>query len=291
MPLNTLLCTDPTLDNPFPDSDLDLYIHGLPPHKANEKINHIYSVWSSNVGPSSTAAGLCIKNSKTVNLLGRFPDRRIQIVLKIVKTPAEVLLNFDLDPCAIGFDGKKVFMLPRAARALETGYTTFTMHLIHGHHLGDRRATQEQRIYKYASRGFGIRILPAYMGSLSLDPRQRVPHTPAANRGYHVQKTQDGGPTALKGLKAVKRVAWAAEDMVRRFVLNEVDGEVQDDQGLDWRNWVAGPNGQIPVCSFRVLDAYKQHIGQPGGRMGIGSFELFFRHCAAWKLECEGRLK
>jgi len=36
-------------------------------------------------------------------------------------------------------------MLPRCARALETGYTAFTMDLVYGHHLGDRRATQEMR--------------------------------------------------------------------------------------------------------------------------------------------------
>lgn len=63
----------------------------------------------------------------------------------MVASAAEVLLNFDLDPCAICWNGKEVLMLPRAARALETGYTVFTMDLVHGHHLGDRRATQEVR--------------------------------------------------------------------------------------------------------------------------------------------------
>lgn len=32
-----------------------------------------------------------------------------------------------------------------------------------GHYLNDRRATQDQRIFKYASRGYGIRFLPAYV--------------------------------------------------------------------------------------------------------------------------------
>lgn len=132
MPLNVLLCTDPSLDDTFASSDLDLYIHGLAASDANAKMAHIYAVWSANVGAASVAAGMCIKNSKTVNFLGRFPQRRIQIVLKMVANPAEVLLNFDLDPCAIGFDGARVLMLPRAARALETGYTTFTMSLVHG---------------------------------------------------------------------------------------------------------------------------------------------------------------
>lgn len=132
MPLNILLCTDPSMDDTFAESDLDIYIYGLNPSQANEKIKHIYNVWSTNVGEKSVRAGICVKNAKTVNFLGEFPDRRIQIVLKIIKSPIEVLLNFDLDPCAVGFDGTRVLMLPRAARALETGYTTFTMHLVHG---------------------------------------------------------------------------------------------------------------------------------------------------------------
>jgi len=63
----------------------------------------------------------------------------------MAKSEAEVLLNFDLDPCAMCWNGKEVRMLPRCARALETGYTAFTMDLVYGHHLGDRRATQEIR--------------------------------------------------------------------------------------------------------------------------------------------------
>lgn len=132
MALNVLLCTDPSLDSTFASSDLDLYIYGLRPAQANAKMAHIYTVWSTNIGAGSVAAGMCVRNSKTLNFLGRFPQRRVQIVLKIVANPAEVLLNFDLDPCAIGFDGARVVMLPRAARALETGYTTFTMDLVHG---------------------------------------------------------------------------------------------------------------------------------------------------------------
>lgn len=95
------------------------------------------------------------------SLLAKYPIKRIQIVLKLVKNPKEVLLNFDLDPCSLGFDGFEVWLLPRAARALESklspkkppaksnnrkaGYSLFTMDLIHGHYLGERRASQESR--------------------------------------------------------------------------------------------------------------------------------------------------
>lgn len=93
--------------------------------------------------------------------MAKYPIKRIQIVLKLVKNPKEVLLNFDLDPCSLGFDGSELWLLPRAARALESelnrgthlakpnvskaGYSVFTMDLIHGHYLGERRASQESR--------------------------------------------------------------------------------------------------------------------------------------------------
>lgn len=71
-------------------------------------------------------------------------------------------MNFDLDPCSLGFDGRELWLLPRAARALQSeklvhygipyeidigtaGYTVFTMDLVHGHYLGQRRASQESR--------------------------------------------------------------------------------------------------------------------------------------------------
>lgn len=51
-----------------------------------------------------------------------FPTRRLQVVLKLVKNPLEILLNFDLDQCGLGYDGEELYMLPRAARAIESTY-------------------------------------------------------------------------------------------------------------------------------------------------------------------------
>lgn len=59
------------------------------------------------------------------------------------------LMHFDLDPCALGFDGYDLWLLPRAARALESmlslkayvlsiahfllaGYSVFTVGLVPG---------------------------------------------------------------------------------------------------------------------------------------------------------------
>ncbi|KZT38484.1 hypothetical protein SISSUDRAFT_1061942 [Sistotremastrum suecicum HHB10207 ss-3] len=194
--LGTLLSPPPSLDGANKDgantegskesptlvnSDIDLYIHSLPPPLANAKISQIFETFKSNLPPSSPT--LVVRNSKTITFFSSYPTQRIQIVLKLVRNPKEVLLNFDLDVCAVGFDGGEVYMLPRTARALETGYSVFTMDLIQGHYLGERRASQEDRVFKYANKvppsppsfshtnpikyqGYGLRILPSYISSL-----------------------------------------------------------------------------------------------------------------------------
>ncbi|KAJ7669357.1 hypothetical protein DFH06DRAFT_981623, partial [Mycena polygramma] len=164
--LGTLLSSDssPTYVQDWRSSDIDMYIHGLSPEDANKKIQHVFDTFSSNLPPGTRT--FVVRNMKTITFHAKYPLRRIQIVLKLVESPLEVLLNFDLDICAMGWDGSNVWMLPRTARALETGSSVFTMDLVRGHYLSARRASQPQRVFKYANRGYGIRFLPSYMAAL-----------------------------------------------------------------------------------------------------------------------------
>lgn len=162
--LGALLAVETPAHQPQPaeqwkSSDIDMYVYGLRPAEANEKITHIFNTFRANL-PQGTPA-LVVRNSKTITIYSKYPLRRIQIVLKLVQSPKAVLLNFDLDICAMGWDGTNLWMLPRAARALESeadtsgaiifsylctaGFNVFTMALIQGHYLSERRATQEER--------------------------------------------------------------------------------------------------------------------------------------------------
>ncbi|KAF9506763.1 hypothetical protein BS47DRAFT_380967 [Hydnum rufescens UP504] len=153
MVLSALSCIDPVAQaGSYTSSDIDIYIFGLGPVEANAKISHIFDVWKSNLPAAAKDKTLVVRNSRTITFFSNYPIKRVQIILKLVNSPKEVLLNFDLDICAMGWDGKEVWLLPRAARALETGYNVFTMHLIEGHYLGERRETQEQRLFKYANK-------------------------------------------------------------------------------------------------------------------------------------------
>ena len=172
--MEALLCTDHSKsiseeETPFTlqDHSIDMYVYGLTPGDANRKLEEIHQIWVSNL--PSTAERQVVKSAKTISFLATCPYRRIRVVLKLFASPTEILLNSDMDTCAITFDGSRVFMLPRCARAIETGYSVFTTDLVWGYHLDNHRAIHESQVFEYADRGFGLRILPSYARFLEKD--------------------------------------------------------------------------------------------------------------------------
>ncbi len=349
MALTTLMHIDPSKDDgrSVRDCDIDLYLYDLTPEEANHKVEEIYNVWSDNL-PQDNDQKLVVKNAKTINLLPSYPNRRIQIILKLLPSPTQILLNFDLDSCAIGFNGSQVLMLPRFARAIETGYSVFTMDLIWGHHLGDRRATQEKRVFKYADRGFGLRILPSYAKSLEEDNlektygksqqehRNSAPAEDNIDEEEATESEKDYPPKFATqpernrkpegpepGLKTLKRIAYLGQDFVDSFYFGatpltvppnfdefySIDTESNDGSihVFDKEEWthefstVLEANQALreteetqrailanqygPFMSFTVLDTGDMHGDLPDGRRGLGVFELFMRHCEAWRLD------
>ena len=63
---------------------------------------------------------LAVKSRHAVTFVQNYPRRHIQVILRIYKSPSEVLIGFDIDSCAVAYDGKRVWALPRAVRALNT---------------------------------------------------------------------------------------------------------------------------------------------------------------------------
>ncbi|KDQ08376.1 hypothetical protein BOTBODRAFT_179872 [Botryobasidium botryosum FD-172 SS1] len=260
--LGSLVCVD-DIDatsnlEQWKHSDIDIYLYGLAPKEANQKIGHIFKVFHTNLKPRAPA--LVVRNSKTITLFSNYPTKRIQIVLKLVRDPKEVLLNFDLDICSIGWDGKEAWMLPRAVRALETGYNVFTMNLINGHYLGDRRATQDQRVFKYANKGYGIRILPSYTENLSkIDPKK----------------------LAVDRATLQLDIAAAATD-ARSWTSHAIKAF----------GGHLSPMSSPPVLTHSMLDArVGQNTTSSGGRLScLTGFALFMRHVALWEAEAAGKL-
>ncbi|MCJ1402518.1 hypothetical protein MMC11_005738 [Xylographa trunciseda] len=260
------------------DSDLNIYLYDLDADQANRKVEEIYNVWKHNL-PVSNRKTLVVKNAKTINLIPDYPHRRVQIVLKLFKSPTQVLLGFDLDVCAIGFDGSRTLMLPRCARAIETGYNVFTMDMIWGHCLKSRSSSREARIFKYAERGFGLRILPIYVRSLEhghatipvskidkatktdnssqddgSEEARTLPYLPAPCRRFDSRDTyrMPDGPEA--GIKTLKRVVYL---------------EGAEPRQLD-----------RSVCELDGLN----NSGSLDYLQGLAMLEVFVRHVEGWRL-------
>ena len=222
--LTTLMHVDPDKDDDktIQDISFNMYVHGLNPRDANRKAEEIHDSWAANL-PAS-AERVVVKSSRVITLIPSYPYRRIQIVLQLTSSPTDVLLNLDLDPCAIVFDGTSVSMLPRCARAIETGYITFTNDLIFGHHLSGRPATTQSRLFEFAQRGFGVRFLPSFTGFLQSD--QCTTHEAvswAVERTHKVSSAneqRDRYPmgTLEPGLMTLKRVAYLGQNYVHRLL-------------------------------------------------------------------------
>lgn len=91
-----------------------------------------------------------VRTKHAITIIGQYPVRHTQIILRLYKSPAEILMGFDVDCCCVGYDGKDVYALPRAKRALTKRYNLVDM--------SRRSLTYETRLYKYAKRGFAVAV-------------------------------------------------------------------------------------------------------------------------------------
>ncbi|EJD52355.1 hypothetical protein AURDEDRAFT_158081 [Auricularia subglabra TFB-10046 SS5] len=258
-------------------SDIDLYIYGLSVAAANAKIQHIAEVYRKNL--RTDAPFLAVRNAQTVTFYSAYPTRRVQVVLKLVSSPREVLLNFDLDVVAAAYDGTEVWMLPRFVRAIETGSNIFTMDLINGHYLGDRKATRDKRVFKYANKGYALRILPSYIAALST---------------YNTQgklEAQSRGDRLFLDLNLEARGAKAREwtqGVVRQYLRV---GHAKTNAPFYWPKRYPRVESDVPVFSHAMLEGYGQTTSEPLGRSCLTGFSLLMRHVALWEEELAGKIK
>jgi hypothetical protein len=123
-----------------------LFIYGLTEQQATEKLKDIFFIIQSNTNGSCEM----MRTKHAVTILGEYPVRHVQVVLRLYKSPAEVLMGFDIDCCAVGYDGSTVWALPRAHRAIVKRYNLVDM--------SRRSLTYETRLYKYAKRGYAVAV-------------------------------------------------------------------------------------------------------------------------------------
>lgn len=74
----------------------------------------------------------------------------MSVIYRLYSSPLEVLTGFDVDSCAVGFDGSKVWMAQRCHSALVNQRNPIN--------LTRRSPTYEMRLAKYAQRGFEVPV-------------------------------------------------------------------------------------------------------------------------------------
>ncbi|KAI9724114.1 MAG: hypothetical protein M1812_000833 [Candelaria pacifica] len=174
-------------DRGFEDWGIDIYVYGLGPIEANRKVREIYEVWNRNL-PTTNTQRLVVKDTRAIIFLADFPYPRLQVVVKLFTSSLQVLSCINCDECALGYNGKDVFMLPRCVRALETGYSIFRTESVwsdfwRGDSSEITGATLEARGFQYAARGFGLRILPSTIKQIEKDYPLAYTRNPSTTRG------------------------------------------------------------------------------------------------------------
>eukprot|EP00698_Gefionella_okellyi_P001540 TRINITY_DN1146_c0_g1_i5.p1 TRINITY_DN1146_c0_g1~~TRINITY_DN1146_c0_g1_i5.p1 ORF type:complete len:1217 (+),score=226.35 TRINITY_DN1146_c0_g1_i5:261-3653(+) len=168
---------------PFQGSDIDLFFYGMSDNQADAKVKEVYECLVANYHREVDV----VRTRHAITFLFDYPVRHVQIVLRLYKSPAEVLMGFDIDACTVAFDGTDVWALPRARRALNKQMNVIDV--------SRRSLTYESRLFKYAKRGFAVAI-----PSLDLhrvDPRIFVDTSTHSRRGVHAPPSQQHGVVGL----------------------------------------------------------------------------------------------
>ncbi|KAF2757357.1 ankyrin repeat protein [Pseudovirgaria hyperparasitica] len=127
-----------------PASDVDLFLYDLTEYQAVEKIKQIEQSIRDSILEETTT----IRTKNAITIVSRYPTRHVQIVLRIYKSIAEILTGFDVDCSCAAYDGKQIWLAPRAVAA----YITQTNHI----DISRRSPSYENRLSKYSRRGFEI---------------------------------------------------------------------------------------------------------------------------------------
>ena len=309
--LATLLQVSSTsYDTDFKSPKIKIYLHGVSADEANRKVEEIHDTWARNLPPD--APKLVVKSAKAIDLISEHPNRPIRIALKLYSSAIDILLDSDLDACAVGFDGSRVLMLPRCARAIETGYSVFSMDLVWGNRLQGRQESNASRLFNYAERGFGMRFLPSSVQSLKEErvERKKLEETSVddgAPQRDDMERQQQGGRERTRtdrkpcfthgkasGLQILKEIARIAAKFVCEVIRRTGQTWSYPSHSLGRRDSSEEP---FDNNSSRIVDTLHVHLedvdGSINGRREVldsQGFEILMRYCEIWRLYAQGKL-
>ncbi|KAM0330029.1 hypothetical protein ACHAQA_004199 [Verticillium albo-atrum] len=127
-----------------PASDVDLFLYGLTHEEAIEKIKQIEQAIRDAILTEITV----VRTKYAITIASQYPTRHVQIVLRVYKSIGEILTGFDIDAAGGAYNGKQVYVTPRALGS----FITQINHI----DLTRRSPSYENRLSKYSHRNFEI---------------------------------------------------------------------------------------------------------------------------------------
>lgn len=76
-----------------------MFLYNTNENQARERLRHIFDIVQKN----TNGKGDIIRTKNAITIINSYPYRHIQIIMRLYKSPAEVLMGFDIDSCTVGF--------------------------------------------------------------------------------------------------------------------------------------------------------------------------------------------
>lgn len=134
------------------------------------------------------------------------------------------------------------------------------------------------RVFKYANKGYGIRILPSYLKALAKINPDELPKEKSTGTWKHQAELE-----GMKQFSLEARIANAREYFERVFEVyirwsnNGTNLQPSYIYGA-WKGTPLRPTGQgLPVFTHALLDTRDQLTSQPQSRSCLTGFELLYR--------------
>ncbi|KAF8194925.1 hypothetical protein BJ912DRAFT_923825 [Pholiota molesta] len=88
---------------PYSMADVDIFLWGLSPIEAENKICRIFDAVKASV-PWDVVA---VRKANVISIHTQYPCRHIQIILRLYQSPTEILIGFDVDSSSVCFDDRQ----------------------------------------------------------------------------------------------------------------------------------------------------------------------------------------
>ncbi|CAM1506895.1 Fc.00g065360.m01.CDS01 [Cosmosporella sp. VM-42] len=190
-----------------PASDVDLFLYGLTHDQAIEKIKQIEQAIRDALLNEVTV----VRTKYAITIASQYPVRHVQIVLRVYKSVSEILTGFDIDAAGGAYDGKQVYVTPRALGSFITQINQID--------LTRRSPSYENRLSKYSHRNFEVywpeldrsRIDPTIfersfqrtLGLARLLILERLPTTSVRETYLNKRREERGRPTVHKNTQVL----------------------------------------------------------------------------------------